>query len=72
MNQQDYGREKLIKTVLQMRWSITEIQSQIVHSKHNMQNGTSIQLCLLDLFRNKLFSYKTKISGFKRFSNLSA
>ena len=56
-NRQGYGTEKLIKPVLKMRWSITEIQSLIVHLKHNMQNGTNIQLCSSDHFRNKLFSY---------------
>ena len=69
MNQQDYGKEKLIKTVLQMRWNITEIQSPIVHSKHNMQSGTSIQLCLLDLFRNKLLSYRI-LFGHKLWNSL--
>lgn len=60
-NRQGCGKEKLIKTVLQMRWSITEIQSLIVHLKHNMQSGTNIQLCSLGHFRNELFSYKNFI-----------
>ena len=59
MNQQDYGKEKLIKTVLQMPQNITEIQLQIAHSKHNMQSGTNIQLCLLGHFRKTFYPLRS-------------
>ena len=71
-NRQDYGKEKLIKNVLQMPWNIIGIQLQTVHSKHNMQNGTNIQLCLLDHFRNKflfMFPLLYSTSSYINFRN---